>query len=497
MLNSNDLYAATVDHHLEIGGGKFGLASFRYEVRQVIDTANLASVVKYRILCTHRVTLANNANSDGFDLTPTKVTQYDNYPALLSLKTALDEPDGLNPKLQDYSPRTLSTAIMMSANHDDGDSASYSQQHTRGSSTSQTNSYDVNVSLGFFGPDPTGSVGGGYSHSTTTTQETSETTGNDHAISHDQSSGESMSVKAWSSYAYLDTRRTQLAWVWSQEYPWDVLQYRSCHSGNDVSIPGFVMKRLFDEAAKPTQVYPPSHLSIFGVDFTMKSTWEIDLPDKPEKHVVCLIHNLDYLSASHGLDQSSRPYVRLTAAPACFKLNSPPLDLTLLGLDPIRHGDDDNGAAIGFNGGRFLIKPTAETFKILSSSNNLHVTGSGFDPQMRTDFSHGDVKLKVQFKIIDDDYQYSLFLKHWKTKSTGCSLSIACNDHPPITHRVDDKEGSGGSNNLLALSLRNTDFSSVDYHDYLVIGANQIVITIMPSGKDSGYALRALAIGES
>ena len=39
-----------------------------------------------------------------------------------------------------------------------------------------------------------------------------------------------------------------------------------------------------------------------------------------------------------------------------------------------------------------------------------------------------------------------------------------------ITRLVDDREGEGGSNNVTAIALRSTDFTSTDYHDYLHLG---------------------------
>lgn len=497
MINPNNLHTVLMQTPLKIGSTTVGTASIRYEIRQVVDVSNLGSVMRYRILCTHRVTAVN---TNGFNPTPGAVTQYADYPALLTLTSNLDAGGSLG-TLVDYQPRTLNTAVMTSANQSNDSNQSYSQQHTYGSSTSQTNSYDVNVNLGFFGDMPTGGAGGGFSHSKTKSTEQSDSAGNEHGTSIGHGTSESISIKDWGSYAYLDGSRTTPSWVWSQEYPWDVLQFRDCPSDNNVDLPDFVMARLFDNITTPTMVYPPSHLSQFGVDFIMKATWQVDLSPTLSDQIVTLTHDIGLLNGTHGINgtgDQATPFVRLDAVPS-GQVTSPQLDLTLLGLVPLDSEDGGNGAVIGFSGGKFQVPPSdGSEFKILSASNNLQVMGTGFDQGMSTDFSNGAVTLKVQFKVIDDICEYNLFLKHWKTTDIGLTLTIVINGNiAKMDRHVDDLEGEGGANNLLVLNLRNGDYSSIDYHDYLVMGLNTIDITITPDDPgDAGYLLRALAVGE-
>lgn len=92
---------------------------------------------------------------------------------------------------------------------------------------------------------------------------------------------------------------------------------------------------------------------------------------------------------------------------------------------------------------------------------------------------------------------YNLFIKNWKTGTLGFQLSIDVNGNK-ITKYVDSREGEGGENNFLSVSLRNKDFSSIDYHNYLLLGFNTITITITPIGGtvDSGsqYHMRAISV---
>lgn len=230
----------------------------------------------------------------------------------------------------------------------------------------------------------------------------------------------------------------------------------------------------------------------------MKATWHVALPSDLAQQTLHLDHELNYLTASHGY-KGDKPYVRIDAAPASFRIVSPDIDLTLLGLDPIKNGEGDNGAVVGFSANHFVVPPSnGSSFKILSGANNLQVTGTGFDTGMTTGFGEAPVKLKILFKIIDDLYQYSLFIKHWKVGKIGCKMTIVCNgdEANPLIRYVDDIEGAGGENNLLTLNLRNKDYASIDYHDYLLLGTNTIEITITPNEAGACYQLRAIAIGE-
>jgi len=90
-------------------------------------------------------------------------------------------------------------------------------------------------------------------------------------------------------------------------------------------------------------------------------------------------------------------------------------------------------------------------------------------------------------------------MKHWKIDATAIMLTMVINGdtNNPVVKYVDALEAEGGENNLLTIALRNQDFASIDYHDYLQLGLNSIQITIQPVDgvyAGSGYQMRAISI---
>jgi hypothetical protein len=95
---------------------------------------------------------------------------------------------------------------------------------------------------------------------------------------------------------------------------------------------------------------------------------------------------------------------------------------------------------------------------------------------------------------------YVLYIKHWLTKVTQVSITcvINQNDNNQLIKYVTALEGEGGDNNLLELALRNLDFTSVNYHDYLQLGLNSVSLTIVPlSASDAQYQIRAVSVEKS
>ncbi|MGY2490459.1 hypothetical protein [Cupriavidus sp. CP313] len=501
MIRTSDLYCATFDYPISADGATIGIARMRYEVRYIQDMRNLASVRTYRIECTQRVIIPN---SGGYSTTPGAVTSFDSYPALLMSSTTLTVSTDAQARLVNYAPKTMNTAIMTSVSNSTGSSNSYSAQRTSGSSVSQTNTYGGSVSMGVSGEDPTGSVSADYSHSSTTETSSSLSHGTDVGTNAGRDLGDQITVKDWGAYANLDSGGVTPTWVWGQEYPWDVIQYRNCDSNNVVALPDFVVDRLYEDPGSTSSlVFPPSQLSLFGIDFTMKAHWMIDLPAALTDQVVNFAHTLGYMEGSHGnyIPQTGAAVQQATLEQRAIEPFGPAssFDLTLLGLDPIVDGSAKNGAVIGFIAQKFIVAPSGgAAFKIISEANNLQVTGSGFDDVMSTSFSeNGQATLTFNFKVVDTIHEYALYFKHWNTSAVGCAMSITVNDNDPLVRHVDTQEGEGGDNNMLAITLRNRDYSSIDYHDYLQLGMNTIVVTITPdtANAGAGYYLRALAIG--
>jgi len=191
-----------------------------------------------------------------------------------------------------------------------------------------------------------------------------------------------MTVKDWSSYAFLDSGKQQLSWVWGQEYPWNVISFRDlvAASGPAIKLPPYVFARLWDGA----NLYPPSELSQFGVDFVATARWVFYLADDatPEDEVVTFAHAFTYWEGGH--DQKGA-YLNVMAADA--PIDSVTLNLPLLALDPIVSTGPRNGAIIGFVKGEFIAAPASDgaPFRAKSASNTLYATGSGFDAPATND----------------------------------------------------------------------------------------------------------------
>ena len=92
-------------------------------------------------------------------------------------------------------------------------------------------------------------------------------------------------------------------------------------------------------------------------------------------------------------------------------------------------------------------------------------------------------------------------MKHWKLGSDDIKLTIVVNEDNTIVKYVDAREGEGGEDNLLSISLRDLRYASGDFHDYLQLGLNCIKITIEPASGQfadrdgyGSYGIRAISI---
>jgi hypothetical protein len=555
MINTRDLYTAHVVHPLTFTplnskeSKTIGTTIISYEIRRYRDLRNLDDTLAYRVLCTQRVVIPNSvpykpgqiniggSSGSGGDT----AAAFSNYPAIVTNQISLSG----SPELVGYSPRTLNSAIMTSSSNGSGTSGSTTMQHTSGSSTAQSNSFGASASIGFFGEALTGGVSVDYDHTSESEKSHSVSAGSDNSSSKQRSGSDSMSVKDWACNAYLDSGTSSPTWVWGQEYPWNVLEYRNDLGTDNVALPGFVSDLLYD--ASSGQVLPPSALSQFGVDFTMSAAWTV----KPAAGdgTTTLTHTIGYYTATHQLPSSagSNPVVngqinwagpmnqpptpkggtkpKAVAVPFSWTC---PLNLFAYGLDPIQNGGASSAAVVGFIPRRFLVlpapaKPSGITvtnptqFVMLSAANNLLVqdttsygtlsasdTGAGFTPSetaLTAAFTANcaSLTMTLSFKVIDPVRGYRLYMKHWMTGTVGVVLTLVINGDTanPIVKYVDALEAEGGENNLLSISLRNLDYGSVDYHDYLQLGLNTIEITLTPIGGTTagcGYQVRAISI---
>ena len=497
MINFDDFYTQCNDISLtpssrqgKDGQSAIGSVRAEYKVRQLRDVRNLSSGCVYQITCKQRIVIPN---ATAFSPAVKGSLLFDGYPAMLTSTMTV----GTAARLIDYAPRTINTTVSSSSSQNDGTTQTTSRQQTVGSSISQTNSFSTSLSAGMSEAGPSLGMSIDQGHSTTVESNRSQSSGLDRGVDRQLGTSNSMSIKDWASFTYLDPASMTPTWVWTQEYPWDILQYRYSAAGNFVKLPDFVICRLFDNPKAPTQAFPPSQLSLFGIDFVMTATWDVELPSDINQQIVSVGQAIQYTTASHGIDQGST-YASLSS-PQSFDVDPIPLDLTLLGLDPLRDGQVGNGAVVGFAAGKFLQPPVnGGRFKILSDANNVEVIGTGFDDVMTTTFKNGPVTLRVSFKVSDLTTEYSLLMKHWTAGDAGCNLSFVINGDQSntVSRRVDAAEGAGADGNMTEVALRNLDYTSIDFHDFLKIGMNTVEIAInSDAGSQTVYVLRAMAIG--
>lgn len=526
---------------------RIGYLTLEYQVTlyEDVQTYGPGSVMKAKnqkfiLGCTQRINIFNPA---GVNVSPQdNLNSYLDYPSLIN--TSIHMGDEGKFILIDYTPQTVNTQIQSSLSDgvSSGTSTSNSISNTVGSSTSETNSFGVSISAS------TGVMAGttstaSYEHSSTVTHDNSKTSGSDIAKSrnNESSNAASMSMKDWGAYCLVNPNNQSPMWTFGQEYPWDAIECRKYtdevnpENENQVHlvVPSSQLNRLYNGFC----LYPPSELSVFGVNFVMKASWLVMLEDGMSDQVN-LYHIINYFQASHMLNNESadtpvnvymdREAIILSGDNA-DAMNTT-INLNFMALAPL--SVNTQAAIVGFIPSKFIVKPVPATidptsnelippvrFKIISTTNDLLIAdstdyqpdcsaGAGFrasDTSLSATFSETcpELKMTLYFKVIDSVSTYNLYLKHWKTQQTGVQVKMTINKNPlypddatVITQYVDAMEAEGGEGNLLTIALRNQNFASVDYHDYLQLGLNSIEISITPlsSGTPCEYEVRAISI---
>jgi hypothetical protein len=401
-------------------------------------------------------------------------------------------------QLQKIFPKTLNASVSTTVNADNGTSTNQSQQNTSGSSHTNVNTFGVGLQLGMFGPLPMGTLSADYSHSWEHTVMDSGTTGTGSSASHGTGSSASMSIKDWSAYGALDATSVNPTWIFGQSYPWDVIQYNQSSNGSQINLPEFVQAQLLNG----TLVLPPSQLAQFGLDFTTVGNWLIDFPQGiTSDETITIDHRISSFTASHSLVGSAiSANLQTSAAASQAQFSSGAIDLSSYSLIPLSGAATANGSAIGFAATPFTMAPTSAlgAFKISSPANTLQITGSGFDSGMSTAFAQ-PVSATLTFKIADYNQQYSLLLMHWIGAGSGAvKIAWTVNGQWSGVMFVDAQEGSGGQGNVSSIELRNTDFTSIHFHDYLVVGTNTISLVVTPvDSTPAQYTWFAAAIGQA
>ena len=430
---------------VDANGSHFGFSLAQYEIHFLRKVTNGQSLNGYAIALKQRIVIPSRV---GYQPGPYSTNTYQNYPAVLENSVSISVNEGALITLHHMFPKTLNSQVSTSISSDHSGSTNSSVEHSTGSSTTNVNTFGVSVSAGIFGELPVANVTADYSHS------------------------------------------------------WEASQSRGTSVGtstgmaSSIDLPDFVKQRL---TAGANYALPPSDLSLFGLDFTMTAAWAVYFPGPvSSEQVASIAHVTRCYEASHTCEGTSVTARLDTQSGARSHSYAVEVPLSDYGLEPILSPNSDNGAAIGFLANPFITPPAsaATTFKILSPANRLQVTGSGFDEVMHTSFAQ-PVKLKATFKITDTVNNYALLLMHWVDEKTGpCLLDWTVNGQWVGQIQV---SAGGGQNNVSSIELRDTDFTSVNFHDYLLVGTNVVEIAIAPAtpGGCTGYTLFAMAIGRT
>ena len=525
---------------------KVGYLTVEYRVAlfndvQVLNCGSVdqAQNQQFILHCTQRLVLPNTSNRSvsPIPVSGTSNEGFANYPALITAQMQIkDENDEKYATLDllEYAPHTVNTAVQQSSSSaaSSGNTAEASTSSTTGSSYSQSTNYGTSVTIG----DISGATAS-VDYGTTSSTDKSATTGASASTStnREASSSESMSVKDWGSYASVPAYAPMPVWVFGQEYPWNAVLCKfttgNTNSGNNSSVQAnsnqvemYISTAMTSNLYDTVFLYPPSELSTFGLNFVMKASWRVYI-DNTSSTTITIDNPVLYYTASHFLE-NGKPTVYLDKNPTnlCTKnddseLVTPSLqiDLNIMALDPI--GVNRPAAIVGFMPTQFVQAPDPYTatkpFKILSATNDLLI-------QDTTDYTKGTpgnfavdnncltatwnmdnpdaLTITLYFKIIDSVSNYVLYIKHWLTQATQVSITcvINQNDNNQLIKYVTALEGEGGDNNLLELALRNLDFTSVNYHDYLQLGLNSVSLTIVPlTASDAQYQIRAVSVEKS
>jgi hypothetical protein len=525
MINDNFTLEEIYDI-IDSSGNKIGSDVVTYKINKLLDLKNLGVSNTYSVVVKHRIVV------DGSDWDPTNSYEskgFQNYPVLLRVDSGICSisSDKHEIVLKRIFPKTINSNVEQSSNVSTGSSTSQSSQTTSGSSNSNVNTFGVDVSGGFFGIEPVGSIGLQYSHSWESTKSSSASNGQGSANNNQATSGNEMSVKDWSAYSSIQNLDGSVAgavgevirWNWGQTYPWNVFEYSQLGSSNDILLPASVVARLlyYGDSNIPSLgveniLLPPSDLSLFGPDFTMAAEWYVTFPPgitTPES--LQFFHTISVMQGSHSAAPSSNTsqdtqavlQTSLSAWMQTKNTQANPIDLSRYALTPLVEGKR-SGIAVGFQSNLFDIAPKDATtaFKIRSRGNDLLVTGSGFDDTMSASFPAGykgtGATLNVSFKILDVSSQYTLNMRHWIGSNSG-NIVIKCSVNGSVTDiYISDGQGQGSSNNLSQVDLRNYDLKSANFHDYLNLGWNEIDIQIMPcdASVESEYVIAALSLEE-
>jgi hypothetical protein len=539
MFSSKDPYTLTSYRNLTKGGVIVGILATRYEAHVFNDVQLSAALSpqkpvnqQFKVTCTQRICITGSLGPPPiYDSTSAAPNITDvNYPVILKAFMLLEQSDVVTLELLEYSPQTVNASVQQSQSGGATNATNTSTSTTNGSSFSQSNTYGASASVSAQGLSVTVDA----SETSTREKSVSRTGETGASRSAEHSDAESMSVKEWGAYASFDYATNSPVWTFGQEFPWNALQSRTsgttpeptftdwtADSRTNVQISQAMQANLFDGIT----LRQPSDLSTYGFNFVCKAIWRVYADSSVAQSTTITVDHPLYLYFADHFLIGTTPAVFMDAAGTQLQAEGAPdlnnaitFDLNLLALDPV--GVNNDAAAMGFIPSRFI--PTGAAgedlplnFKILSRTNDLMITDStAYASGDFTGFSPGNnclvvgwphqqkpFELSLFFKVIDLVEEYTLNLKHWILEGEGgggvkLTFTINGDTDNQLVRYVQELEGSGGENNMLSIALRDLDFSSINYHDFLVLGLNSITMKIEPANAywTSQYQLRAVSV---
>lgn len=492
------LHAAEIDFKI----GDDGYGRLKVYVLKKISTVNLSSKAVYFFRTAVKASICNN---NGVNIAPGNLTSYQHYPALYSFAkslTCMDPAETANIRLLNYAPITINSSITTSRSDSTDKTLTNSSQQSVGSSSSQTNSFGVSVLGGMMMEAPMWSIGFEYDYAYTKehNQERSASTGN--SAGQQNAFGETFSIKDWGIYAAVGEKEPQVTWVCAQEYPWDVLQFRSKGAGTEIEVPKAISDRMLIDGC----VLPPSQLSQFGTDFTLTGEWSF-VPEQenvdPDAELILIKLDTQYVLASHSRSSANGDFkLELSLSepkPAECQMTLSWWQVMCLALNGLVPGRNDASLNLEKLPARRFPAQTGTPLTITSPTNTLLCVARGFSSGMIADVATQPGSFTLAFKVTDTVGEVSLYIKHWKLDATGLVLTMKINGQDMPVQFVDAVQGSGGTSNRTDIALRTTDYMAEDFSDYLIVGLNVVEVTITaadstPAPAVARYCLAAVVV---
>jgi hypothetical protein len=164
MNHNSHNYTKIIDLKDNLTDVVFGKSINEYTIFRYTDIANLKKVQGCFISLRQRIIIPNTT---AYTPGSSALSKYDNYPILIENKVNLktDAASKTVITLQNFFPKTLNTSISTNSSSQTGKETSTQTQNSSGSSTTNVNTFGVQVSVGYMLGMPLAQVSASYGHS--------------------------------------------------------------------------------------------------------------------------------------------------------------------------------------------------------------------------------------------------------------------------------------------------------------------------------------------